>query len=74
MTTAEAIIQHLKSLPDWAQREVLDFVQFLESRRKGLTGREEDVAWSDFSLSSAMRGMEDEGTPYTLADIKEPFS
>ena len=74
MTTAEAIIQHLKSLPDSAQREVLDFVQFLESRRKGLARREEDVAWSDLSLSSAMRGMEDEGALYTVADIKEPFS
>ena len=74
MTTAEAIIQHLKPLPDATQREVLDFVRFLESRRKELTVKEEDVAWSDFSLASAMRGKEDEGTPYTLADIKEPFS
>ena len=74
MTTAEAIIQHLKSLPDSAQREVLDFVQFIESRRKELTVREEDVGWSDFSITSAMRGMEDERTPYTLADIKESFS
>ena len=72
MTTAEAIIQHLRSLPDSARREVLDFVQFLEFRGNELTGKEEDVAWSDFSLTSAMRGMEDEGTPYTLADIKEP--
>lgn len=74
MTTAEAIIQHLNSLPDTAQREVLDFVQFLEAQRKELTGKEEDVMWSDFSLASAMRGMEDEGADYTLTDIKESFS
>ena len=74
MTTAEAILQHLKSLPDSAQREVLDFVQFLESRRKQPADREEDRVWSDFSLTSAMRGMEGEETPYSLADIKESFS
>lgn len=74
MTTAEAIIQHLKSLPDWAQREVLDFVEFLESRREKLAAREEDVTWSDLSLASALRGMEDEPSPYTLADLKESFA
>jgi hypothetical protein len=53
---------------------VLDFVEFLQSRHKGLTAREDDVAWSEFSLASAMRGMEDEETAYTLADLKESFS
>jgi len=74
MTTTEAILQHLKSLPDSAQREVLDFVQFLESRRKELAEKEENRVWSDFSLTSAMQGMEDEETPYSVADIKESFS
>ena len=74
MSTAEAILQHLKTLPDSAQREVLDFVQFLESRRKELAEREESLVWSDFSLTSAMRGMEDEEMLYSLADIKESFS
>jgi hypothetical protein len=74
MTTTEAILEHLKSLPDSAQREVLDFVRFLESRRNELMQREEDIAWSHFSLASALRGMEDEETPYTLADLKETFS
>jgi len=74
MTTTEAILQHLRSLPDSAQREVLDFVRFLESRREELTQREEDAMWSRFSLASALRDMEDEDTPYTLADLKESFS
>jgi len=75
MTTAQAIIQHLKSLPAPAQREVLDFIEFLESRRKeASTGREEDEAWSSLSLAQAMRGIEDEETPYTDADLKESFS
>jgi Protein of unknown function (DUF2281) len=73
MTTTEAIVQRLKSLPASAQREVLDFVEFLQSRRQEHTAREDEVAWSAFSLASAMRGMEEEETPYTLADVKEAF-
>jgi hypothetical protein len=30
--------------------------------------------WTDFSISSAMRGMEAEDTPYSLDDLKESFS
>ncbi len=74
MTTTQAIIQHLECLPDSAQREVLDFIEFLESRRKKPPLREEDVAWSAFSLTSAMRGMEGEEVLYTLADLKKSFS
>jgi len=73
MTTAQAILEHLKSLPDSAQQEVLDFIKFLESRRAELA-QEEDAAWSRLSLASAMRDMEDEETPYTLADLKDSFS
>jgi hypothetical protein len=73
MTTTEAILQHLQSLPDSAQREVLDFVRFLESHREELVQRDEDTAWSHFSLATALRGMEDEETPYTHADLKESF-
>ena len=71
MTTTETIVQRLKSLPASAQREVVDFVEFLQSRRQEHTARKDEVAWSAFSLDSAMRGMEEEETPYTLADIKE---
>lgn len=74
MTTAQAILERLKDLPDSAQREVLDFVKFLESRQAETGSREEDTAWSHLSLVSAMRDMEDEETPYTLADLKESFS
>ena len=73
MTTSEIIIQQLKSLPEPEQREVLDFVEFLKFRRQKPTGRGEDVSWSEFSLASAMRGMEEEETPYTLNDVKESF-
>lgn len=73
MTTAEAISQRIAALPEPAQREVLDFVEFLHTRTKAAV-REPDIAWSEFSLASAMRGMEDEPSPYTAADLKEPFS
>lgn len=74
MTTAEAIIERLKTLPDSAQQEVLDFVDFLVSRRVDGEARAEDETWSQLSLEGAMRGMEDEEDLYTLADLKERFS
>lgn len=73
MTTTQAIAQHIQALPETAQREVLDFVEFLESRTNPSAVREGDAAWSAFSLASAMRGMEDESLPYTTADMKESF-
>lgn len=73
MTTAQAILEHLRGLPDSLQQEVLNFVKSLASRRAESASGKEDAAWSQFSLASALRDMEDEETPYTLADLKEPF-
>lgn len=73
MTTAQAIAQHIEALPEATRREVLDFVKFLESRMKSDVVREADAGWSAFSLASAMRGMEDEPSPYTVADVRESF-
>ena len=73
MTTAEAIIQRLRSLPDSEQQEVLDFVEFLKSRQSVRTLRGDDVSWSEFSLSSGMQGMENEESTYTRTDLKESF-
>ncbi|MBU4458948.1 MAG: DUF2281 domain-containing protein [Verrucomicrobia bacterium] len=73
MTVAQAIAQHIGTLPEATQREVLDFVEFLEARAKPCAVREGGAAWADFSLASAMRGMEDEPSPYTTADLKESF-
>lgn len=73
MTTTEAIVQRLEILPEPARQEVLDFVEFLESRYHRTTLQEENTAWSRFSLASAMHGMEDEDTPYTLTDLRESF-
>ncbi len=73
MTTTQAIIQHLQSLPDSKQQEVLDFVEFLDSKRQDRIGGVESTSWSTFSLASAMHGMEDEPILYTAADLKESF-
>ena len=48
----------------------MDSVEYLKSKK----GRkEEDSKWSQFSLDSAMRGIEEEPSPYGLKDIKEKF-
>ncbi len=72
MTTAEQIAQHLQTLPESVLQEVLDFVEFLK-RHKIPKSREEDATWTDLSLTSAMRGIQDEESPYKLTDIKEFF-
>ena len=72
MSLAEKINQHVKELPEPLQAEVLDFVEFIEA--KSVRNRDAKREWSEFSLSSAIRGMEEEGSPYTLKDIKESIS
>jgi len=64
MTVAELIMQHVNTLPEVDQSEVLDFVEYLESK----TDR---ANWSELSLSQAMRGMESEKSMYSINDIKE---
>ena len=73
MTTADQISQQLQTLPEPVLREVLDFVEFLKSRDKLPKDHEEDAMWTDLSLTSAMRGMEDEEALYTRTDIVESF-
>ena len=74
MTVAEKIIQHVKELPEAVQAEVLDFVEYLESKAGLSEKMQEDVDWSVFSLSQAMRNMEAESSPYSTGDLKEVFS
>ena len=69
MSLAERIKINVKKLPELKQIEVFDFVEYLQSR----TEKEEYKEWNDLSLSSAMRGMEDEHSPYSINDLKESF-
>jgi hypothetical protein len=66
MNLEEKIIQYIQELPEAKKAEVLDFVEYLKNKA-------EERDWSDFSLSSAMRGMENESAPYSLEDLKESF-
>ena len=63
MDLAEKIQQYVERLPASFQAEVLDFVECLLTKVEREAVLREERAWSDFSLSSAMRGMEDEDAP-----------
>lgn len=73
MSLTERILEHLQSMPEPLQVEVLHFVEYLESKIKN-TELEREADWFVLSLSHAMRGMEDESVPYSLNDIKDLFS
>ncbi len=70
MRIEEKIIEYIHELPEDEKAEVLDFIDYLKTKveRKGMKG------WNEFSLSSAMRGMEGEETLYSIEDLKESFS
>ena len=70
MSLADKIINNVRALPESKQLKVLNFIEYLRVK----TDRQENTEWSDFSLSSAMRGMENEESPYSLNDLKESFS
>jgi len=69
MGFAEKICQRIQEMPESVQAEVLDFVEFIDLKERGAC----EHAWSEFSLSAAMRGMEDEAAVYTESDLKEKF-
>ena len=68
MTTLEKIVENLKTMPESAQTEVLDYVEYLKFKEK--LG-DDSYNWGDFSLDSAMRGIAEEPSPYGMQDIKE---
>jgi len=74
MIITEKIQEYVQRLPAPLQSEVLDFVEYLLSKAERGTARRESETWSNLSLTSAMRGMENEETPaYTIADLKALF-
>lgn len=60
MTVTEKIQTGVQKLPTSYQAEVLDFVEYLLTKAARGTWEQEDSLWSDFALTSAMRGMENE--------------
>ena len=74
MIITEKIQEYVQRLPAPLQSEVLDFIEYLLSKAERDIPRRESESWSDLSLTSAMRGMENEETPsYTVADLKALF-
>jgi hypothetical protein len=69
MSVKELITEKVSSLPDDDQREVLHFVEFLMQKSNEDTLKTE--FWNQFSLEQAMKGLEDEPSLYTTADLKE---
>jgi len=75
MVVAERIREHVQKLSEPLQAEVLHFVEFLLLKVERESAQQDELGWTDFSLTMAMRGMEDEDTPtYTTADLKVVFS
>lgn len=73
MNTVEKIIDLLKAMPDSERNEVLDFVEYLKTAARRRRQSQGESRWGQFSLESAMRGMEEEPSPYGIEDIKEKF-
>lgn len=69
MSLADKIVENVKALPELKQIEVLDFIEYLRLK----TEKQERIEWSILSLSSAMRGMDNEQSDYSLSDLEEPF-
>ncbi|MCK4604030.1 MAG: DUF2281 domain-containing protein [Deltaproteobacteria bacterium] len=69
MSLTDKIIENVRSLPESKQMEILDFVEYLRAKIE----KEERKEWIDLSLTSAMRGMEEELT-YSMNDLKETYS
>lgn len=60
MNLSERILIAVASLPESKQMEVLDFAEYLKLQME----KEESKNWNSFSISSAMRGMENEDQHY----------
>lgn len=72
MTLAEKIIQEIKTLPPPLQKKAFNFIEYLKQKTKGNKTDEEIEEWNQFSLESALSGMEDDEFPeYQESDFKE---
>jgi Protein of unknown function (DUF2281) len=69
MTLDEKIHKYVQKLPRSFQEELLDYVEYLVMK----ADQEEKQDWDSLSLSSAMRGIDDEVVSYSLSDLRESF-
>ena len=66
----EIIFKKIKNLTKTSQAEVLDFVDYLSSKKDSM----DDQSWNEMSLNNALKDMEDDPIEYTAKDIKEAFT
>ena len=73
MNTVKKILEHLKTMPEPEQNEVLDFIEYLRNSVRLREQNEEDSEWGQFTLESAMARIAEESSPYGLEDLQERF-
>jgi hypothetical protein len=73
--TIEQIIQaKISILPENKQAEVLIFLNSLIESQNEVDTKQENAAWSQFSLEQAMQGLEENLLPeYTEQDLKKKW-
>ena len=69
MNISAKLLENINKLPESKQLELADFVERLTQTADD----EEGLNWSDFSLASAVRDMENEELSYTINDLKEVY-
>ena len=69
MGTVEKIASEVSRLEPSEQAEVLNFVEFLKKKH----ARKDGEGFYEFSLSNAMRGVEEEPDLYSAEDIRASF-
>ena len=69
MNITAKLLENINKLPESKQLELADFVERLTQTADD----EEGLNWSDLSVASAIRGMENEEFPYTIDDLKETY-
>jgi len=70
MTIVEKIVDQLKSMPESAQTEVLNFVEYIKSEEKHISEYDE---WLRFSLDHALRDIREELAFFRIEDLRERF-
>ena len=69
MNLTNKIIENISVLPESKQMQLLDFAEYLRAKAE----KDENKEWTDFSLATAMRGIEEEEILYSMHDLKEIF-
>lgn len=74
MTVIDKIHKKAEKLPLSFQQEALNFILFLSKKIKSGKKKTGGLEWSEFSLTEAMRGLENDVFPeYSSADLKESW-